>query len=326
MVTPAPSYGRPLIKGKTREQLEAEMWKLPHHKTLLAYFVADVFVGIFASAYGMPLLTLITFLLGFILPSLMWISYAYSLDTIEPEPKYAMKKALYMGMFSVIPVLIVSLLLMAMLGRLGDPERLESGDSLGLLIISISIAPLVEEFLKPIFALRAVRHEIDSELDGAIYGVTAGMGFALVENFLYQLPTVGDPGSWGALTLIRGLTSTLGHALGSGLIGYGYAKYMLHRTPTQPAEDYPPMKFYMLAVMFHWIWNGVLTFTDVYGGILTSFVFLFMAGWPYFEYRILKDYLEEGAQLDRNHWRRQQNIERMVVHESDVDRPPMRYS
>jgi len=54
------------------------------------------------------------------------------------------------------------------------------------LVIAILIAPIVEEFTKPLaLGLKTVKRELDELEDGLIYGAAAGLGFSATENLFY---------------------------------------------------------------------------------------------------------------------------------------------
>jgi RsiW-degrading membrane proteinase PrsW (M82 family) len=84
------------------------------------------------------------------------------------------------------------------------------------------------------------------------------MGFAMVENFLYELGFIfADPALWTFGSLLRGLGSTLGHGLGAGFIGYAYASYHMNRD--KPGGIKKILIAYIAAVGLHAMWNGTAT-------------------------------------------------------------------
>ena len=54
-----------------------------------------------------------------------------------------------------------------------------------LMLVSV-VAPIVEELLKPI-GLLFVMKRLRTPYEGVLYGVACGMGFAIIENMLYEL-------------------------------------------------------------------------------------------------------------------------------------------
>ncbi|RJP53722.1 MAG: protease PrsW [Anaerolineaceae bacterium] len=86
-------------------------------------------------------------------------------------------------------------------------------------------APILEEILKGAILFYLVRRDdFTYFVDGAIYGFTVGIGFAIVENAEYVF---GNPSMAVSLALMRVLSTNLIHATASGLIGIalGYSRF-----------------------------------------------------------------------------------------------------
>ncbi len=81
----------------------------------------------------------------------------------------------------------------------------------------------VEEFIK-FYAIRLTimnNPEFDEPIDAMIYMVTAGLGFAAIENILITFQTFPDgAGAVVSLLTLRFIGATLLHALSSALLGY----------------------------------------------------------------------------------------------------------
>ncbi len=87
------------------------------------------------------------------------------------------------------------------------------------------IAPLTEELVKGFGVLLIFvffRREIDSVLDGLIYGSMVGFGFAAVENIFY-FAGQADAGGLIVLFFLRAFIFGMLHALFTGLTGVGLA-------------------------------------------------------------------------------------------------------
>ncbi|MEM4729245.1 MAG: PrsW family intramembrane metalloprotease [Thermoplasmata archaeon] len=233
--------------------------ELPPAWMLMAIFITAIFAGGASLAMWSeaPVATVLTFpvafVIGFSFPSLIWISYFYSFDG-DPAPARAVLVALTCGMLSTIPALYVNSLSSLALGGgaiHGTP----------ILLVVAGIAPLVEEFVKPL-GLIAVKENVRGRLHGLIYGVTCGMGFALIENISYELSflyTGEDPAAvWTLGSLARGLASIAIHAVGTGAVGYAYGRL---RSDGPGALRGIPLA-YLTAVALHSIWNGTATFFE----------------------------------------------------------------
>lgn len=78
-------------------------------------------------------------------------------------------------------------------------------------------APILEEILKGAILVYLIRRtDFTYFVDGAIYGFTVGIGFAIIENFEY---VISNPYTALPLALMRVLSTNLIHATASGSIG-----------------------------------------------------------------------------------------------------------
>lgn len=226
------------------------------------------------------------FVIGFSFPSFMWISLVYSKDLFTPEPARNIMVVLTWGMLSVIPAVIGEILLDQFWAFFGF-------SFVALMFLGAAVnAPFIEEFFKPL-GLKFVKFNINTKLDGLIYGVTAGMGFAMIENLGYEFSVLiepfihfssegGVPGdfattisaSWALTSLIRGLSSTIGHAVGAGMIGMAF--YTFRNSPKRSLL--PLISAFAFAVTLHMGWNAVVTvfeFRNIHAGIQLLFIILF---------------------------------------------------
>ena len=89
------------------------------------------------------------------------------------------------------------------------------------------MAGLVEEYLKlTVVRLTAYRAPaFDEVMDGVVYTVVAGMGFACLENVLYVM------GGSLATALVRAFTAVPLHAVASGLMGYSLGRARFAASP-----------------------------------------------------------------------------------------------
>jgi hypothetical protein len=126
-------------------------------------------------------------------------------------------------------------------------------------------APLVEESFKGIAVLAVLifaRDEIDSTLDGLVYGALVGVGFAMTENILYlgQAYLEGGLREFGTLVLAREVLGGFGHpaytAITGAAIGWSRGRY-----GRGIARVVVPILGWALAVALHIAWNGGLVLT-----------------------------------------------------------------
>jgi RsiW-degrading membrane proteinase PrsW (M82 family) len=184
------------------------------------------------------------------------VSYIYDRTITSPEPQRLVLIALAWGMFSTLPASLLndfSARLMevdqnALLGN-GDFGRAE-------LILVTVVAPLVEEFLKPLGLIFVIKR-LKTPYEGVLYGVACGMGFAIIENLLYELFIIIWYGSdaWTINAFVRGIGSTPLHAVGPAAIGYAVA---LSNQMQEPRNKALPIAF-LIGVVMHGLWNGFAT-------------------------------------------------------------------
>ncbi|MGD8587067.1 MAG: PrsW family glutamic-type intramembrane protease, partial [Chloroflexota bacterium] len=137
-----------------------------------------------------------------------------------------------------------------------------------LLVITALQAPIPEEFAKAI-GPRFFNSRLQNERQAFIIGLTAGAGFAILENMLYEgIYAQWNGWSWGGVTLLRAIGSVL-HPLCTGII----AVALFRNRERAPGWFGRVGKAYLLSVGIHTLWNGgfdaflYLTGIDYYGGI-----------------------------------------------------------
>ena len=157
---------------------------------------------------------------GALIPTLIYITIAWSLDRYEKEPLWLMALAFVWG---AIPAIIVALI--AEIG-LVIPLAVLSPDADLTVASTVLIAPPVEVLIKafPLVLMFLVyRREFDGLMDGLLYGALVGFGFAMTENFMYFLSAYGS-GGFGSLfvtIILRTIVFGMMHALWTSMVGLG---------------------------------------------------------------------------------------------------------
>lgn len=150
-----------------------------------------------------------------VIPSVILLWYFYSRDKY-PEPPRVVFATFVLGVLTVIPVLLFAVPVMSFIGRVENP--LAFGASVGFLAAAIP-----EEFFKfLVIYYYCMRHsEFDEPMDGLVYGVTASLGFATLENVLY----VSSGGL--VVAIVRAVSAVPMHASLGAVMGYycGQAKF-----------------------------------------------------------------------------------------------------
>jgi RsiW-degrading membrane proteinase PrsW (M82 family) len=186
------------------------------------------------------------------------VVYAFVLgwfDRYEKEPGGLLVAAFAWG---AVPAILFSLgtqlLLDIPISYFIEP----AADLVGIAVI----APVTEEVFKGaavLLLLLLYRKELDSPIDGIVYGGLVGFGFAAVENVLYFFSEAVESGVGALLWLavLRAFVFGLNHALFTGLTGLGLA---LRRTSANRAVRYvAPVAGLLLAITAHAIHNTGVT-------------------------------------------------------------------
>ncbi len=164
---------------------------------------------------------LIILALAFV-PMFGYLAILWWFDRYEKEPFGLLLMAFIWGAGpSIILALIAEIVFDIPLQALGSGLLYEWTSS------SI-VAPLVEEGVKALALVGLmlfVHREIDSPMDGMIYGGVVGFGFSAVENVLYFLNAYssGGMGNTVYLALLRAVLFGANHAMFTGFTGLGMA-------------------------------------------------------------------------------------------------------
>lgn len=155
-----------------------------------------------------------------LIPALVLIFYVVWRDRLHPEPGGQLVKAFFMGFLSIPLALLFASLIGQIFMLLPPIEGVGA-----LLVTSLMQAAIPEESAKLLILwlfLRRCRH-FDEHMDGIVYAVCVGMGFATVENILY----VTDSGPQFLKVLSVGLSRAFlaipGHFAFAVIMGYFYS-------------------------------------------------------------------------------------------------------
>lgn len=152
-------------------------------------------------------------------PAFIWLAFFLKEDE-HPEPTKLLIKTFSMGMLASIPALTFQML----------AQKLFS-DSATAYASTLFLFAASEEIFKFLSAYVVVNNnpDFDEPVDGMIYMVVAGLGFATVENIFVVGSLVGLSGLGGLVDagqalFLRLVGATLLHTLASALIGYYWSK------------------------------------------------------------------------------------------------------
>ncbi|MCP5098911.1 MAG: PrsW family intramembrane metalloprotease [Chloroflexi bacterium] len=212
-----------------------------------------------------------------IIPTVGYILVIYWVDRYEKEPIGLLISAFLWG---AIPSIIIAFIFNSFLSI---PVYLVAGDGVGEAIAASFIAPPVEETIKGLAVLGIFifwRHEIDSILDGIIYGAIVGMGFAMVENVYYFVNVFNEGGveAWSVNIFLRAIIFGLNHALFTSMAGLGIA--VARMTTNKGLKFFAPVAGWMMAMFLHFVHNATVSFGNLlclvalisdWGGVLLTF-------------------------------------------------------
>jgi RsiW-degrading membrane proteinase PrsW (M82 family) len=143
-----------------------------------------------------------------IVPSLLLLWYVYARDK-NPEPRGLLIKTFLWGAFICAPVVPVAMALEGM-------GQGFTGDMWSDALVKAFLGAAIPEELFKFLVLRWYvwrKSHFDEPLDGVVYGATASLGFATLENILY----VGSGGLETAV--LRAITAVPGHAFTGVVMG-----------------------------------------------------------------------------------------------------------
>ncbi len=190
--------------------------------------------------------------LAAMLPALFFTTVVYWADRYEKEPLWLLSATFLWGAIpSILIALFTNALLSAPFYYLVDQPAAD-------MLAAATIAPLVEESAKALVLVLIFfrwRQEIDSPLDGIIYGAMVGIGFAMVENIFYYVAIYEDGGAtaWSGAVLVRGFVFGLNHALYTAITGLGIAIARL--STDRVVRIVAPLAGWSAAVILHALHN-----------------------------------------------------------------------
>ncbi len=204
-----------------------------------------------------------------VLPMVIYALILWWFDRYEKEPLGLLIAAFLWGMIpAIIFSIIAELVLDLPISYFVEPV---AADLVGATVV----APIAEEVFKGLALLLLLlffRREIDSPLDGIIYGGLVGFGFAAVENVFYFVGALVESGPvlFAFVTVFRAFLFGLNHALFTGLTGLGLA--LARTVPNWLVKIGAPVVGLLAGIAAHSIHNGSVTFgAELYWPCLITF-------------------------------------------------------
>jgi len=150
-----------------------------------------------------------------VLPIALLLAYFYTRD-LRREPRAVLVRTFFLGTATTLAAAVIEFILIAVEGR-------SLGVLAGAAYEAFVVAAVPEELLKllVIACFCARRKSFDEPIDGIVYGATAALGFAAIENAMYVAE-----GGW-IVAVMRSVTSVPMHAAMGAILGYYVAQERL---------------------------------------------------------------------------------------------------
>lgn len=195
------------------------------------------------------------YLLLTFLPPIFWLLF-YLREDRHPEPKRLLLLAFLGGMASAGLAIVLEIAVIGRNSLLAIDEH-----TLGNAMAVFLVIGLIEEYIKylPVKFLIEGRRDFDEPVDAMIYMMTAGLGFAALENSLFIFPLLHANLPMGLeVTANRFLGANLLHALSSGIVGFFLARAWFH-----PHRKHFIFLGVVLAAILHALFNSLILIREV---------------------------------------------------------------
>lgn len=164
-----------------------------------------------------------------LIPGVFWVWFYRREDRKNPEPRKLIIKVFLWGMAITVPAVVFEFAADFFVSFMTSEKFY-----IAALASFLIIAP-IEEYFKYFVIKKGVYENpaFDEPLDGIIYGVVAGLGFASLENILVIFSEGQNA------IILRFATATLMHAITTGIVGYylGIAKFALHQVKKEELDE-----------------------------------------------------------------------------------------
>ena len=203
-----------------------------------------------------------------VLPALILLFYTYQQDKMQREPAKMIVKGFLYGCLSVFCSFLISVPSMG-LGLF--PSEIHSvGDAFRQAFFGAALPAETAKLFCLWLFLRSNRY-FDERMDGIVYAVCVGMGFAAFENIEYLFAAGTD---WVTTGIGRSLTAIPGHFGFAVLMGYYFSLNRFDRYRAPGAA----LKMWLYPVLAHGIYDTVAMMSEVspqLSGAITIAILLF---------------------------------------------------
>lgn len=181
------------------------------------------------------------------LPTVLVALIVLLFDRYEPEPRNLLALTFAYGATGAV-----------FIAALGEGTAALALQIQGRNLVQVAVvAPIIEEVAKGLAVLVVMRHlrdEFNGVVDGIVYAVMVGSGFAFAENIVYYVNALAHGQQQFAATVVaRGGFSAFAHPLFASMFGIGLAIATQRRGP---GRSWPAILGLLGAMFLHAIWNA----------------------------------------------------------------------
>ena len=188
-----------------------------------------------------------------VLPAFILVYYIYQQDKLQREPTRNLVKAFFYGGASVFASLLISVPFM----RLGlFPSEIHTHmDAFRCAFFGAAIPEETAKLFLLWLFLRKCK-DFDERMDGIVYAVCVGMGFAAFENIEYLLAAGSQ---WVTVGISRSLTAIPGHFGFAVIMGYYFSLNYFDRYRAPLAG----IKMWLYPVIGHGVYDWIAMSQEV---------------------------------------------------------------
>ncbi|MBR1426481.1 MAG: PrsW family intramembrane metalloprotease [Paludibacteraceae bacterium] len=223
-----------------------------------------------------------------ILPAFLLVVYIWWRDKYQREPLNQMMKGVLYGVVSAM----IAAWLEGMLQGMGIVSA-EPNGALSAIWAAFAGAALPEEAAKLLMLWLLLRKNpwFDERMDGIVYAVCVGMGFAGTENILYLVSNID---SWQEVAVSRAITAVPGHFIFAVAMGYFYSMAYFGDISWRKRN-----RALLVPILLHGTYDGILFVIKVSSGV-AGVLFLVFCVFCAYMFRYGRRRINEHLERDMN--------------------------
>ena len=233
---------------------------------------------------------MISILIAAILPALVLVYFIYRKDKYKKEPAKELIKGFGFGALSALASFSLSI----PFGAIGLYPEVPS-TFMDHVNTALFAAAIPEELAKLFLLWLLLRHNryFDEYVDGIVYAVCVGMGFAALENVMYLFTNLD---SWAAVGTMRALCSVPGHFFFAVMMGFFYSKAMFGKPENKAFNLFLAAA---VPIALHAAFDALLMVTSLGAGIAGTAIVLFIGLYTFMAIKAKKRYQKHLAEDEK---------------------------